>query len=188
MTQKKTNELESLRLEYCFDHGVNVKQRTILITGEIEQQSSFDLLDAAMNEMEAESRKAITVKINSPGGSVYEALAMIDRMQESPCIVTTKCYGHAMSAAGLLLTAGNKRYMGSRGWFMHHEISMIAGGTLSKLEEEVAQAKREMQQWAITMAEFTKRDAEFWLAAAKNKDFYLSAEQCLELGVVDGLL
>ena len=190
MSQKSKHtdvDKESLRLEYCFEKGINFKDRIIQITGEIEENSSFDWLDAALTEMERDSKKAITLKINSPGGSVYEALAMVDRIQESKCHIVTKCYGHAMSAAGLLLAAGNKRLMGKRSWFMYHEIYTGARGTVSELKDQVSQVEREMQDWARAMEEFTDQHCDYWQSVAHKHDFHLNAEQCLELGVVDEL-
>jgi ATP-dependent Clp protease protease subunit len=190
MSQIKNNktteaDFEALRLEYCFEKGVNIRDRIIQITGEITDQQSFDWLDAAMNEMEHESKKSITLKLNSPGGSVYEALAMVDRIRDSKCQVITKCYGHAMSAAGLILASGDKRLIGSRSWFMHHEMSSGTEGTYASMVDEVQQMEREMREWSRSMAEFSNQSAEFWLKVAHKKDFYLNATECLQLGVVD---
>ncbi len=190
MTQKSKHtdvDKESLRLDYCFDKGINFLDRTIQITGEIQDNSSFDWLDAALTEMERGSRKSITIKINSPGGSVYEALAMVDRIQESKCQIITKCYGHAMSAASLILASGDKRLMGSRSWCMMHEISTATTGSVSEMEDQLDQIKREMNEWSKAMADFTNMNEEFWKAALHKKDFYLTAEECLEHGIIDGI-
>lgn len=190
MTQKNKHtdvDKESLRLEYCFEKGINFKDRVIQITGEIEENSSFDWLDAALTEMERDSKKGVTVKINSPGGSVYEALAMVDRIRESKCQVITKCYGHAMSAAGLILASGNRRYMGKLSWFMYHELSTELHGTLAELKDQVSQAEREMLEWARAMAEFSVENASFWETVAHKHDFHLNAQQCLKAGVIDGI-
>jgi ATP-dependent Clp endopeptidase proteolytic subunit ClpP len=178
---------ESLRLEFCFDRGINFKDRIIQITGEIVDQATFDYLDAAMTEMERGTKKGITIKINSPGGSVYEALAMVGRIERSKCHVTTECYGHAMSAASLLLIAGDKRIMSRRAWFMHHEISTGARGTVTEMKEFIQQISRELDSWAECMADYSSESKEFWLKAAHKQDFYLNAEECLKLGIVDEL-
>lgn len=191
MTQKSKHtdvDKESLRLEYCFEKGINFKDRIIQITGAIEDSVSFDYLDAALTEMERGSKKAITIKINSPGGSTYEALAMVDRIQESKCQIITKCYGHAMSAACLLIAAGDKRLIGRRSWIMHHETSFGVSGTLSEAQDYVNQMQQEEIEWAKAMSDFTDMDYQFWLDSAKKQDFFLTAEQSMELGVVDGII
>lgn len=176
---------ESLRLDYVFEKGINFKDRIIQITGAIEENTSFDWLDAALTEMERGSKKAITLKINSPGGSVYEALAMVDRIRESKCQIITKCYGHAMSAAGLILAAGNKRYIGKNSWFMHHEISAGIMGSLSEMQQQLQQIDKEFYEWARALSEFTNTDKQFWIEEASKKDFYLSSSECILYGIVD---
>lgn len=185
MSKKTETDLEILRIEHLFDKGIDYKGRSILITGSIEEHT-FDFVDAAMSELERQStRSGITIKINSPGGDMYEALAIVDRIKSSPRHVTTVCYGHAMSAASLILSAGDKRLMGSRSWFMHHEPSYAASGRHSVNKQEVSQTERELQEWCRAMAEFSNQDYDFWYRATKNLDFYLNAQQCLELGIVD---
>ncbi len=191
MTQKSKHtdvDKESLRLEYCFEKGINFKDRIIQITGAIEDSISFDYLDAALTEMESGSKKSITIKINSPGGSTYEALAMVDRIKESKCQIITKCYGHAMSAACLILAAGDKRLIGSRSWIMHHETSFGISGTLSEAQDYVKQMENEEKEWAKAMEDFTNMDYNFWLESAIKKDFYITSEEAIQLGIVDGIL
>lgn len=186
-TKKAEHEAETLRLEYLFNDGVNFKDREIRITGEIMSEGTFDFIDSALSELERKSKAGVTIKINSPGGSVYEALAIVDRIKESKCQITTKCYGHAMSAAGLILAAGDKRYIGKRSWVMYHEISAGTFGSVSEMEDSVKQLKREQEEWARAMAEFTTKPAEFWHEVSKKKDFYINAEESLAAGVVDAL-
>ena len=187
MTTKTNKSDETLRLEYAFEKGINFKDRIIQITGEIEDQNSFDYLDAGLTEMETKSKSSIKLKINSPGGSVYEALAMVGRIEDSKAHIVTECYGHAMSAAGLILASGDKRRMSRRAWFMIHEISAGVVGTVTQMEEEVLQIKREMEAWSDAMADFTKKSKKFWWDLAQKKNAYLTAEECLKYGIVDEL-
>lgn len=93
-----------------------------------------------------------------------------------------------MSAAGLLLAAGDRRLIGSRSWFMFHESQYgISTKGHSEVKDFVEQIEREEKAWARSMAEFSNQDAIFWLNVAHKKDVYLDAHQCLEFGVVDGL-
>ena len=76
MSRTKDVDKEKLRLDYLFDQGVNFVDRVIQINEEIDAHS-FAFIDAALSELERASKKTITIRINSPGGSVYDALAMI---------------------------------------------------------------------------------------------------------------
>lgn len=180
-------EREILRLDYCFDRGVNFADRVIRITGEIEDSCSFGLIDAALSELERVSKKAITLKINSPGGSVYEALAIIGRIRASKCQIITECYGHAMSAASMIFASGDKRKMSKLSWFMDHETFYEVEGKHSTVVEAVKQAEREMQAWSKVMSEFSSESEDFWRAMVHKSEFYLSADECLKLGVADEL-
>ena len=111
MGKAKDIDKEKLRLEYLFDQGVNFVDRVIQINEEIGEES-FAFIDAALSELERTSKKTITVRINSPGGSVYDALAIVGRLNSSNCRIVTEAYGHVMSAATLLLAAGRMRSFG----------------------------------------------------------------------------
>lgn len=176
----------SLLLGYLFDYGVDFQRRVIKITGDIDQET-FNLVDAALTEMEAESRAAVTVKIDSPGGEVYQAMAIVGRLKESKCQIITKGYGAVMSAATLILACGDKRQMSKHAWFMHHEASYGLDGKHSEAKAVVAQVEREEKQWAEWMAEFSKKPKEYWLKNGVGIDSYFTAEDLLKMGVIDEL-
>jgi ATP-dependent protease ClpP protease subunit len=175
----------TLHLEYWFDKGFNLRDRIIQLTDEIVFPA-FDFVDAALTELENESRKGVTIRLNSLGGSVYEALAIVGRINASPCKITIEGYGAIMSAATLILAAGDKRKLSHLAWFMHHEASVDAGEMrAAQLDAFTKQLKREEKQWAKAMAEYTNRDAKFWLTKGTHIDAYFDANELLKLGVID---
>jgi len=173
-----------IHLESIFDRGVNFKERIITITEEIGFPA-LDIVDAAMTEMEGQSRKTITIKIHSEGGSVYEAMAIVGRMKKSKCKIVTEGYGAVMSAATLILAAGDERKISEFAWFMHHEASYGAEGRHSQVKDLVAQMEKEEKIWSDWMARFSSKDAKFWYKAGENKDTYLTAEELVKYGVAD---
>lgn len=176
-----------IHLETLFDRGVNFRDRIITLTGEVEEPM-FDLVDAALSEMESDSRKAVTIRINSPGGSTYEALAIIGRLKASKCKIITEGYGHIMSAATLILACGDERRISTYSWFMTHEASYEVTGKHKEIKNTVAQVEREETQWAKWMEQFTKKDEKFWKKVASDRDAYYSPEELLELGVIDEII
>lgn len=177
--------LLEVHLNTVFDRGVNLKTRTIQLSGDIDSDT-FKLIDSGISEMEHESKKAITIKINSTGGSPYDAMAIVGRIKESKCQIITKGYGAIMSAASIVLASGNKRYVSRYAWFMHHESQYDVGENgHHKIKEYVQQMEREERFWSKCMAELTLETEEFWYSAGQNKDTYFLAEKLLELGVVD---
>jgi len=183
---KNSLELEkkNLQLQYSFEWGVDIANRVVRISGEIDT-GYFDFLDAALTELESESKGAITIRINSPGGSVYEALAMVGRIDSCKRQIITEGYGHIMSAATLLLASGDKRRMSKRAHFMHHEAWATLEGRASELENEIKQLKQEGIEWSNAMAQLTTMPSEFWEEAGVGVNAYFTPEQCLEYGIID---
>lgn len=184
VTELKLTE-QQLLLEYSLSHGINLKDRVIRITDEIDQWT-VDVVDTALSEMERENRRTITVKISCPGGDVYSSLAIVDLLRNSPCHIHTMGYGQVFSAATLLLACGDKRSIGKRAFVMHHEASFGAEGRISDVSELVSQVQREEDMWAHYMAEFTNYgNATFWKEQAHKRDWYLDAYEAQLHGIVD---
>jgi ATP-dependent Clp protease protease subunit len=164
---------------------VNFKSRSIQIVGQIDEKL-FCKIDNELALLESKNKKPVTFKISSYGGSVYDALAIVGRMQKSPCDIVTEVYGQAMSAASIILAAGDKRRMSQLAFLMHHEGSYGAGGTHTQIKHFVNQQERENKLWCETMAKFSGASAKFWQSKGLNGlDLYLSAEQCLKLKIID---
>lgn len=180
-------DLKGIQLQYAFEHGVNFGQRTITISEEISE-STFRLIDAALSEMEHEAKAKVTLRINSCGGSVYDALAVIGRMKASKCKIVTEAYGAVMSAALLIFVSGEQRKISETSWLMHHSSSYEVAGTHKEIKDLVEQREREEKKWAAIMSKYTTQSAEYWYEKAKDKDFYMTAEQALQLGVADEII
>lgn len=185
--KNKDVEQEQLRLEYCFDRGFNRALRIIQLTGEIED-GHFGFIDACLNELEKDNRKSVTIRINSPGGNVYEALAIVGRIKSSPCQIITEGYGHVMSAATLILAAGTKRRLSKFSWVMCHEASYGLEGRHSDIKDELKQMEREEQVWCHWMEEFTTTSAAKWSELCHKRNLYLHSKEAIELGIVDDII
>ena len=175
-------------LEYWFDKGVNFQQRIIQITGPIEP-GLFNRIDAAMTILEEDSRKSITIRINSEGGSVYEATAVVGRLTKSHCKIITEGYGAVFSAATLILACGDKVKMSQYCWWMHHSGSYGNTGTHARMKQEVEQFDKEHKLWARWMVDLTDyKDAKFWYQLGMSKDEYFTADQLFEKGIIDEII
>lgn len=178
-------QLYEIETDIALKYGINLEARTIQLVGEIDAHA-FMLIEQGLTFLESKSKAGVTIKINSAGGSVYDALAIVSRIRNSKCHVTTEAYGCCMSAATLILAAGKKRRMSEIAVVMHHESAYDIGGTHEQVKHIVAQAEREEKMWANIMQKFTKTSADIWLEQGKlGKDWFLDAQQCLDLGIVD---
>ena len=174
----------ALHYENIFERDVDFRNRIIRVTGDIEPPL-FDYIDAAMTEMEKDSRKGITIKIHSDGGSVYEALAVVGRIKASSCFITTMGFGGIQSAATLILACGDKRKISAYAWFMHHEASYVLEGRHEANKKALLQIEREEQQWSRFMAQFSTMDEKFWRETGKHTDSYFNPQELEDMGVVD---
>lgn len=106
---------------------------TIFITGPITDQSATDFY-RCVHEMDF--RAPIKMVLNSPGGELVPALAMIDLMEmikDLGCPLITISCGEAYSAAALLLACGTpgERYMSPSSYGMVHDMQAFAFGNLT---------------------------------------------------------
>lgn len=180
-------DLKSLFLQYAFEQGINFEKRTILICGDIDNEV-FQRVDAALTEMESSSGKAITIKINSHGGHVYDSLAIVGRMKASKCNINTEGYGTVMSAAVAILAAGKRRKMSAYGWAMVHQSHYEISGKVRDHKAFLEQSEREEQQWAEIMALNSTETKQYWLDACRLDDRYLTPTQLLLAGVIDEIV
>lgn len=184
--QNQPNEGQGSNFETSLSWNVDIKNRIIRITKDIDHDM-FDVVDAGLTELESISKKTVTFRISSYGGGVYEALAIIGRMESSKCKIITEGYGPIMSAATAILAAGDERKLSRRAWFMHHEASYGIEGRHNEVKNFVKQQEREELEWARLMEELTGVGTKVWLNAGKNVDKYFTPEECLQLNVVDKL-
>ncbi|MEO0509943.1 MAG: ATP-dependent Clp protease proteolytic subunit [Verrucomicrobiota bacterium] len=134
-------------------------------------------------------KKDISLYINSPGGSVTDGMAIYDTMNFLQCDVVTYCVGQAASMATLLLAAGTKgkRYALPNSRVMMHQPTGGATGQTS----DISIAAREIVRWREQMNELianhtNKTAAE--IAADSDRDFYLTAQDALNYGIVDKVI
>lgn len=183
---RETTERLDLNLKYQFEHGVSLQSRVIQLVGEIDS-SKFELIDNALNELERYNNKAVTIRINSEGGSVYDALAIVGRIRNCKSRIITEGYGAVMSAATLILAAGTKRRVSEYAWFMHHESSYDTDGRHAEIKAIVEQKEREEEQWASIMAKLSNKPKSFWKKHGVLTDTYFTARELKEFGVVDDI-
>jgi len=176
-----------LHLKCLFEYGVNISERVINLNGDVTE-AMFKDMDIQLTEMESQSKKAVTVRINSSGGNVYDGLAIAGRLRFSKCQIITQVFGQAMSAACLIFAAGNRRQASKFAFVMHHEISGGVDGRLSEMKTELEHMNSIERFWAAWMAEFTKKNRKFWLEEGRYTDAYWDASALVELGVADEVI
>jgi len=130
----------------------------------------------------------IEIVFSSGGGSIIDGFVLFDFIQElrsrGHC-VTTGSLGMAASMAGILLQAGDRRWIGHQAWLMIHRAAFGAVGKTFEIEDEVAWIKRIE---ARILDIFAKRSTLSKVKIKRNwdrKDWWISSDEALELGLVD---
>lgn len=131
----------------------------------------------------------IQMYINSPGGSVYAGMGVYDTMQYVTPDVSTICIGVAASMAAVLMSAGThgKRTALKHSRIMMHQPSAGAGGQASDIEITVAQVKKLKHELYEVVSQHSGQPVER-IAADFDRDFWMTAMEAKEYGLVDEVL
>ncbi|MFA5891244.1 MAG: ATP-dependent Clp endopeptidase proteolytic subunit ClpP [Actinomycetota bacterium] len=163
-----------------------LKDRIIILGSPIDEQVA-NLIVAQLLHLENEdSKKDISLYVNSPGGSVYAGLAIYDTMQYIKPDVQTICIGMAMSMGAILLCSGakGKRYSLPNSKIMIHQGSAGFQGTPTDIEihaKEVLSLRRRM---AEIIAYHTGQPVE-QVEKDIDRDRFMNADEAKSYGIID---
>ena len=174
------------------DYGIDVEASSVLLFGEIMDGSLYDIITRirAILHMRTDEHKndPINLIINSDGGSVYEALGIIDYIQSLNVKVNTICRGRAMSAAALILCAGTGvRAASQYSTIMFHEISSDIYGKSSDMKANVQHMEKLEEILLEILKSNSNKEKDYW----KNvtiKDYYITPKDALDMGVIDAII
>ncbi len=178
------------RGERAFDiFSLLLKERIIFMGTPINDQTA-NLIVAQLLYLEREDPdKDISLYVHCPGGIISAGLAIYDTMQLVRCDVSTICVGLAASMGTLLLCAGTsgKRYaLPNATIHMHQPIGGVQGQA-SDIEIAAREILRMQDKIRHILVNHTGQSYEK-IAQDSDRDFYLSAEQAKDYGLVDEIL
>jgi len=168
-----------------------MKERVIFFSGEVEEHMC-NIAVAQLLFLEAENpEQPISMYIKSPGGSVYDGLAVYDVMQYIKCPVHTYVAGWAASMGSFIAQAGEPghRYLLPRAMTMIHQPSSGTRGKISDMEidlEESLRLKKEMTELYVKHNTAGKTYDDF--KQLMDRDKWLTAPQAIDLGLADHIV
>ena len=131
--------------------------------------------------------KDVNVNINSPGGDVFEGIAIYNRLRDHQGKITVRIMGLAASAASIIAMAGDNIQIGSASFLMIHNAWVLAIGN-----------RHDMLETANFLEPFDRALADVYVArtgqdlatvqAAMDADTWFNGTQAIELGYADELL
>lgn len=180
---------QTARGERSYDIYSRLLKDRIVILGTPINDDVANAIIAQMLFLEADNPdKDIQLYINSPGGSVSSGLGIYDIMQFVKCDVATTCIGLAASMGSLLLTAGakGKRFILPHARVMLHQPHIMGGlsGQASDIEIAANEMLNTKKRLTEIYATHTGKDYDT-LDKAMDRDFYLSATEAMDWGIVD---
>lgn len=167
---------------FTLDHGI------VNLTGEITAESAERVIGQILY-LDKLGHDPIIIMIDSPGGSVSAGFKIYDTINSVSARVRTVAVGMAASMAAFLLAAGSK---GERLAFPNADIMIhqpLSGfeGQASDIEIGWKHLHRIKLKLNRILSENTGRPVE-QITADTDRDYYLTAEEALEYGLIDGIV
>ena len=178
------------RYERAYDIYSRLLKDRVIFLGEQVNQHTANLIVAQMLFLEnQDSNKDIIFYINSPGGSVYDALAIYDTMQYVKCDVQTIGIGMQASAAAFLLSAGTKgkRLLLPHSTVMIHQPSARTGGKVTDMEIDLKEGLRLKKKLNEILAKNTGQPISK-IEKDADRDYWMTAEEAKKYGLVDKVI
>jgi len=178
--------------ERAYDIYSRLLKDRIIFLGTPIDDTIASLIVAQLLFLEQEdSKKDIMLYVNSPGGSVSSAMAIIDTMNFIKCDVSTICIGLAASAGAVILSAGakGKRFSLPNSEIMIHQplINGGVGGQATDIEitaKNIVKMKKRLNEMLAknTGQKLAKIEADV------ERDYWMTADEALKYGIVDKII
>ena len=178
---------QSPRGERSYDiYSRLLNDRIVFLGDEIDDHVANTVVAQLLHLESADPDKDISLYINSPGGSVSAGLAILDTMNFIKCDVSTICLGQCASMAAVLLSAGakGKRLCLPNSLVLIHQPSGGAKGQQTEIQivaDYILKMRARLNQ---ILADNTGQTLDT-IQADTERDYYMTAEQALEYGLVD---
>jgi ATP-dependent Clp protease, protease subunit len=166
-----------------------LKERIIFIGTPIDDDVANLIIAQMLFLASEDSEKDINIYVNSPGGVVSAGLAVYDTMQYLKCPITTICIGQAASFGAILLAAGTKgkRFVLPNARIMIHQPLGGAQGQATDIEIQTKEILRMKKLLNEILAKHTGQPLAK-IEKDSDRDFYLSAAEALQYGIVDEVI
>lgn len=181
---------QTSRGERAYDIYSRLLKDRIIFLGSAIDDNVANLVVAQMLFLESEDpKKDINIYINSPGGSVYAGMAILDTMRYVKPPISTICVGLAASFGAVLLSVGEKgkRFALPNSRIMLHQPMGGAQGQAVDIEIHAREILKIRESLNQILADNTGQPVET-IARDTDRDFFMSAEDAKNYGLIDDIL
>ncbi len=178
------------QMERAYDIYSRLLKDRIIFLGETIDEHSANLIVAQLLFLDSQdTKKDISIYINSPGGSVYDAFAIYDTINYIKSDVSTIAVGMAASAAAFLLSSGTKgkRFALPHSKIMIHQPSSGTRGKVTDMEIDLEESIKLKKQLEEILAKNTGQKASK-IHQDMERDYYMGADEANKYGLVDKVI
>ena len=156
----------------------------ILLYGEVGGEI---VASEVVREIQSATGEDLTVRINSPGGDVYQGISIMNALRSHPATVTAVVEGLAASAASFIAVGGADRVvMRPTAELMIHEAMSFIGGNAAEMSRVVADLDRISANLSTVYAERSGGDPAEWRERMRAETWF-SAEEAVAAGLADAV-
>ena len=191
MAKEINQKPEGLGAEDVINLGL-LDNHTFFICGEIDEEIIERAIRWLIYENVGDSEKVLTIYINSIGGSVNDAFALIDMMKNSKHVIQTIGIGSVMSSAFLIFASGTPgyRYIAKNTSILSHQYSDELGEVK---HHDIKSFAKEAEYTNDRMVRLLKECSGLDTTTVKRKllppsDVWLQAEELVNFGIADYIL
>ena len=166
-----------------------LKDRIIFLAAPITDPVANSIIAQLLFLASKDPNKDIQLYINTPGGSVTAGMAIYDTMQYVKSDISTVCIGLAASMGATLLAAGKKgkRFALPNSQVLLHQVAGGVTGEAVEIEITAKQILKIKEKLNNILAKHTGQPLEK-IERDTDRDFYLSAEEAKEYGLIDEVI
>lgn len=166
-----------------------LKERIVFLGEDVNEHTANLVVAQLLHLAHEDDKKDIMFYINSPGGSVYDALAIYDTMQYIKPDVSTVGIGLQASAGALLLSSGarGKRHVLPSSRVMIHQPSSGARGVVTDMEISLREVLQLKDLLSGIMAKNTgQKPAK--IKTDMERDYWMDAKEAVTYGLIDSII
>jgi ATP-dependent Clp protease protease subunit len=178
------------RVERAYDIYSRLLKDRIIFLGTPIDEHTANLIVAQLLFLDSQdTKKDISIYINSPGGSVYDAFAIYDTINYIKSDVSTIAVGMAASAAAFLLSSGakGKRFALPHSKIMIHQPSSGTRGKVTDMEIDLEESIKLKKQLEEILAKNSGQKVSK-IHTDMERDYYMGADEAKNYGLVDNVI
>jgi ATP-dependent protease ClpP protease subunit len=137
-----------------------------------------------VNELKGVTATELDVHVNSPGGDIFDGLAIYQALKNHPAKITMHVDGLAASIASVIVMAADKLIMAPKASMMIHDGWTMGMGNAAELRAIADLLDKQSQIIASVYADRAGQTADFWRDRMRDETWY-NAEEALAAGLVD---